>query len=193
MAGPEIRVRAATLDDAAAFAGIYEPYVLRTPISFEEVPPSADDFARRMQAVLAYAPWLAALVDDRIVGYAYASRHAERAAYRWAIDVGIYIDHDYRGRGAGRRLYSELLPIVERQNYRRVYAGVTLPNEGSVGLHRAFGFELIGNYRRAGWKQGRWYDVAWFGRDIGTDDDGKPDEPISFPSLVRSVRWEPKR
>jgi phosphinothricin acetyltransferase len=183
MATLEICVRTATPNDAAAFAGIYEPYVRSTPISFEEVPPNADEFACRMKTVLAYAPWLAAVADGQIVGYAYASRHAERAAYRWGIDVGVYVDQNSRGRGVGRRLYNELLPIVERQNYRRAYAGITLPNEASVGLHRAFGFELIGNYRRAGWKHGRWYDVAWFGRDVRSEDDGNPDEPIPFPSL----------
>ena len=180
---PEIVVRTASLDDAAAFAEIYAPYVLDTPVSFEEVPPSVDDFARRMKTVLAYAPWLAALIDDRIAGYAYAERHAERAAYRWGIDVAIYIDQSFHRRGIGRRLYGELFSIVERQNYRRVYAGVTLPNEPSVALHRAFGFELVGTYKRVGWKHGAWYDVAWFQRDIGSDNDGKPAEPIPFPSL----------
>jgi len=183
MAVSDVLIRTATRDDAAAFARIYEPYVLDTPISFEEVPPSTDEFARRIDTVLAYAPWLAASIDDRIVGYAYASRHAERAAYRWGIDVGVYIDRQFHRRGIGRRLYNELLPIVERLNYRRAYAGVTLPNEGSVALHRTFGFELIGTYRRVGWKHGRWHDVAWFGRDLGAQPDAPPAEPILFSGL----------
>jgi phosphinothricin acetyltransferase len=188
---PDIQVRTARLDDAAAFAAIYAPYVLRTPISFEEIAPSADEMAQRLTGVLAYAPWLTALVDDAIAGYAYASRHAERAGYRWSIDVSVYIDERFHRRGIGRKLYTELLPIVERLNYRRAYAGVTLPNEGSVALHRAFGFELVGTYERIGWKQGKWYDVAWFGRDLGshpddeTNADGgtKPAEPILFSTL----------
>jgi len=185
MGRPDVRVRTATAADAAAFAAIYAHYVLHTPISFEEVAPSADEMARRVTAVLAYAPWLTALVDDTIVGYAYASRHAERAGYRWAIDVSVYIDERFHRRGIGRTLYSTLLPIVERLNYRRAYAGVTLPNEGSVALHRVFGFELVGTYKRVGWKQGKWYDVGWYGRDIGAypNGDAKPDEPILFSSL----------
>ena len=179
----EIFVRNASLDDAAAFAAIYEPYVSSSPISFEEVAPSADEMSRRVATVLANAPWLCAIVEDTIVGYAYASRHAERAGYRWSIDVSVYIDERFHRRGIGRTLYNELLPIVERLNYRRAYAGVALPNEGSVALHRAFGFELIGTYKRVGWKQGKWYDVAWFGRDIGADDGAKPAEPILFSSL----------
>jgi phosphinothricin acetyltransferase len=182
MERPEIRVRTARLDDAAAFAAIYEPYVLRTPISFEEIAPNAEEMAQRVASVLAYAPWLTAFVNDEIAGYAYASRHAERAGYRWAIDVSVYIDERFHRRGIGRRLYTELLPIVERLNYRRAYAGVTLPNEGSVALHRAFGFELVGTYARVGWKQGKWCDVAWFGRDIGNDD-AVPPEPILFSAL----------
>jgi L-amino acid N-acyltransferase YncA len=182
MERPDVRVRTATAGDAPAFAAIYAPYVLRSPISFEEVAPSDDEMARRVTTVLAYAPWLCAIVDDAIVGYAYASRHAERAGYRWAIDVSVYIDERFHRRGIGRTLYNELLPIVERLNYRRAYAGVTLPNEGSVALHRAFGFELVGIYKNVGWKQGKWYDVGWYGRDIGTypDDDAKPAEPILF-------------
>ncbi len=95
------------------------------------------------------------------------------------IDVVIYIDRNSHRRGIGRRLYGELLPIIERQNYRRVYAGITLPNEPSFALHRAFGFELVGTYKRTGWKHGAWHDVAWFQRDIGANDtgsneDGKP-------------------
>jgi L-amino acid N-acyltransferase YncA len=187
MERPEIQVRTARLEDAVAFAALYAPYVQRTPISFEEIAPSADEMARRVADVLAYAPWLTALVDDAIVGYAYASRHAERAGYRWSIDVSVYIDERFHRRGIGRKLYNELLQIVERLNYRRAYAGVTLPNEGSVALHRAFGFELVGTYARVGWKQGKWYDVAWFGRDLGShtddtqpDDGAKPAEPILF-------------
>lgn len=181
MARPEIHIRTARLDDAAAFAAIYAPYVLRTPISFEDIAPSADEMAQRVTGVLAYAPWLTALVDDTIAGYAYASRHAERAGYRWSIDVSVYIDERFHRRGIGRTLYTELLPIVERLNYRRAYAGVTLPNEASVALHRTFGFELVGTYARVGWKQGKWYDVAWFGRDLGSlRDDAVPAEPILF-------------
>jgi L-amino acid N-acyltransferase YncA len=178
--GTDVSVRTATLDDAPALAAIYEHYVLNTSISFEEVPPSTDEFTRRMKTVLAYAPWLVALIDGAIVGYAYASRHAERAAYRWGIDVGIYIDQHHHRRGIGRRLYAELLPIAERLNYRRAYAGITLPNDASVALHRAFGFELIGTYRRTGWKYGSWHDVGWFGRDIGSETEGKPPEPLIF-------------
>lgn len=135
-------IRVATVADAAAIAAIYAPYVTDTPISFEEVPPDAAEIARRMTSdpVL---PWLVAPVDhgaggrDRIVGYAYASRHRPRAAYRWAVDCTAYVTADHQRAGLGRRLYAALFDELRNLGYTNVFAGITLPNAASVGLHEA--------------------------------------------------------
>ncbi|HTU70145.1 MAG TPA: arsinothricin resistance N-acetyltransferase ArsN1 family B [Candidatus Baltobacteraceae bacterium] len=177
-------IRVARVDDAQAFAAIYAPIVAGTHASFENEPPNDAEMERRIRSTLEQTPWLAAECDGAIAGYAYAGRHRERAGYRWAVDVSVYLDERFRGRGIGRALYDRLLALLEQQGFRRAYAGVALPNDASVGLHRALGFEPIGIYRRVGWKAGRWYDVMWLGRDVGPDEgDAQPPEPIPFARL----------
>jgi L-amino acid N-acyltransferase YncA len=182
-----IAIRIARPDDAAACAAIYAPICTSTHISFEEDAPSVDEMRARIERTLQSTPWLVALDDDGVIGYAYASRHRERPGYRWSVDVSVYLDERARGRGTGRALYERLFTILEQQGFRRAYAGIALPNDASIRVHRAIGFEPIGVYRRVGWKAGKWYDVAWFGRDIGPDDDDKkPPEPIPFERLSSS-------
>jgi L-amino acid N-acyltransferase YncA len=154
-------VRAATTADAAAIAGIYRPYVLETVISFEETPPTAADFEARMLAT-PRLPWLVAVRADTVVGYCYASRHHTRASYRWSADVSVYVAQSERGRGVGRLLYSELLPLVRALGYVSVFAGITLPNDASVGFHEAFGLTPVGVYRNVGFKHNAWRDVGWW-------------------------------
>lgn len=155
----ETTVRPARADDAAGCARVYAPYVTDSCISFEYEPPTAEDFAARMTSAHA---WLVAEDGGAVVGYAYASRHRERAAYDWAADVAIYIAATHHGRGLGRRLYERLFACVEALGIRTLCAGVAQPNPGSDALHHALGFEEVGVYRRIGWKAGRWHDVRWW-------------------------------
>jgi len=170
--------------DAAACATVYAHYVLASHATFETEPPGADEMAKRMRATLAWTPWLVACEDAAVIGYAYASRHRERAGYRWAVDTSIYLDRDAHGRGIGRTLYSALFPLLERQGFYRAYAGIGLPNEPSVGIHRAFGFTPVGVYEKIGWKHGAWIDVLWMARDLRNDETNPPPEPIPFPALA---------
>ena len=135
----------------------------------------------RICGTLHWTPWLTATIADEVAGYAYASKHRDRAAYRWSVDVSAYVHERFRGRGVARALYERLFQILRGQGFRRAYAGIALPNDASVALHRAAGFELIGIYRRVGWKLGAWHDVAWYGRDLNPDaNDLPPAEPIPF-------------
>jgi L-amino acid N-acyltransferase YncA len=172
--------------DGAACAAIYEPYVTGTIATFEERAPSADEFAGRIERGSRTYPWLVLEDAGRIVGYAYASRHRERAAYRWAADVAIYVDPAHHGRGAGRRLYTALLELLRAQGMRVACAGITLPNDASVALHRAVGFEHVGTHRAIGWKAGAWRDVAWWQLRLSADDGGgppaEPGPPLRLPS-----------
>ena len=161
--------------DAAACAEIYAPYVTGTAISFEEVPPGADEMAARIRRVTAIHPWLVADGGGRALGFAYADRHGDRAAYRWAADVAVYVALGSHRRGVGRALYTVLLRLLADAGLRRAYAGVTLPNPASVALHEALGFRPIGVYRRAGWKHGAWHDVGWWGLDLGAEIDPPPE------------------
>lgn len=152
-------IREAIPADAAACAAIYAPYVTDTVISFEAQPPSATEMQRRMRSAHL---WLVAEVEGRVCGYAYASAHREREAYRWAADVAIYLDSAHRGRGLGRSLYSELIEQLRERGVCVLCAGVALPNAASEALHRALGFTEVGTYRRIAFKLGRWIDTRWY-------------------------------
>lgn len=181
-------IRLACDADAAAIAAVYAPWVQDTAVSFEAVPPTPDEMGRRLAATLPRWPWLLATDGDGIVGYAYASEHRARAAYRWSVDVTVYLDGAHRRRGIGRALYGALLPIVRAQGYRSAYAGITLPNAGSVGLHEAMGFRPVGVYRNVGWKHGAWHDVGWWELDLGAPD-GAPSEPLTLAEVRATPAW----
>jgi len=164
--------------DGAACAAIYEPFVTASATSFEDVAPTAAEFAARIERIARTHPWLVLEDSGRIAGFAYASEHRARAAYRWAADVAIYVDPAFHGRGAGRTLYAALLELMRRQGLRIAVAGIALPNEASVGLHRALGFEPVGTYPAVGWKAGGWHDVQWWQRTlVAPGEDVPPAEP----------------
>ena len=112
-----------------------------------------------------------------IVGYAYGGLFKSRAAYRWSCEVSVYLEVGRRRTGTGRALYEDLFTRLADRGFHTAVAGMTLPNDASVGLHRAMGFEAVGTYRRIGFKQGSWHDVAWMQRMIGSDED-PPTEPV---------------
>lgn len=174
-----MRVRVAEPErDAARVAEIYRPAVEGNYISFEETAPKANEMAERMRKVLARMPWLVADEESGgVVGYAYASPHRERAAYRWSVDISVYVDPAWHGRGIGRLLYDELLERLRGQGFVNAYAGVTLPNPASVALHEAIGMTLVGVYRRVGYKLGEWRDVAWFELRLAEPTANPPAEP----------------
>ena len=163
--------------DAAGCAAIYEPFVSQAAVSFEERPPTAADFVARIQRIERTHPWLVAEEGECLAGYAYACPHRERAAYRWAAEVALYVDPAFRRRGVGSALYRALLELLKEQGVWVVFAGVTLPNEASVGLHESLGFTPVGTYRRIGYKLGRWWDVAWWQLALREPGDGPPAEP----------------
>jgi L-amino acid N-acyltransferase YncA len=165
--------------DAAACATLYAPFVEDTVASFEDVPPTAAELAERMASIAERFPWLVLEEDGRVAGFAYASQHRTRAAYRWAVDVAVYVDPAHQRRGGGRRLYEELFDRLRGQRYRTACAGIALPNDASLALHQALGFEHVGTYRSIGWKAGAWRDVSWWQLSLLPEaGDGPPAEPL---------------
>ena len=162
--------------DAAACAAIYAPFVNDSPISFEEVAPTAEDMARTIEQTSARYPWLVAEDEGRIIGYAYATAHRTRAAYRWAVDLGIYLADGHRGQRVGTRLCHELLDRLTHQGVHVAVVGITLPNPASVALTESLGFEPVGVYRRIGYKAGAWRDVGWWQRELRPAGDEPPGE-----------------
>jgi phosphinothricin acetyltransferase len=163
-------VRDATPEDAAACAAIYAPYVTGTVITFEEAPPTAAEMAQRITEAQSAHAWLVLEDAGRVLGYAYAGPYKARAAYRWSCEVSVYLDPVFHGRGGGRALYEALFARLAARGYRMLVAGLAVPNDASVALHRAVGFEPIGTYRRIGWKHGAWRDVLWMQRPLGGDE-----------------------
>jgi phosphinothricin acetyltransferase len=171
-----LSVRDASARDAEACAAIYTPYVTDTAITFETEPPSPAEMAARIAAAQRSHAWVVLEDGGRVVGFAYGGRYKARAAYRWSCEVSVYLEPGRRRTGGGRALYTVLLARLAERGFRTAVAGMALPNEASVGLHRAMGFEPVGTYRRIGWKHDTWHDVAWTQRQIGPGDD-PPAEP----------------
>jgi phosphinothricin acetyltransferase len=179
----EVALRPATLADAAAIAGIYAPYVADTAISFEEVAPAPAAIVTRMTGA-PRLPWLVAVNNGAIIGYAYASPHRSRAAYRWSTDVSAYLTPSHRGQGVGTSLYRQLLTEVRTLGYISAYAGITLPNPASVRLHERVGFTRVGVFRDVGYKHGQWREVGWWQLRLADPPDN-PAEPRPWTASVR--------
>jgi phosphinothricin acetyltransferase len=158
-------VRPAGPNDAAACAAIYAPFVEGSWISFELEPPDGAEMARRIASYSASHAWLVAEVCGVVAGYAYGSPHRERAAYASSCDVAVYVAPDHARQGIGRALYGELLPLLA-EKYHAAFAGIALPNDASIALHRAMGFTPVGVYHEVGWKMGGWRDVGWWQRRL---------------------------
>lgn len=159
-------LRPATIDDIAEILEIYSYYVTNTFATFEIEIPSIDEFTLRICSILKEYPFIVCIDDGRIIGYAYASQHRERAAYRYSVDVSVYVRHEYTGKGAGTAMYTRLFEMLCKTEYHSAYAGITLPNEMSIGLHSKFGFKQVGIYHEVGYKFGKWQDVVWMERLI---------------------------
>jgi phosphinothricin acetyltransferase len=172
-------LRLAEEADAAEIAGIYAHYVSETPITFEVEPPTADEIGNRIRSTSAEYPYIVCVSNDKIIGYAYAHRQKERAAYGWNAELSVYIDGAYQRGGIGKALYGALIDILRLQNVQNVYGGVTVPNMNSEKLHEHLGFVRLGTYHQTGYKLGRWHDVALFEKAIGEHGaDPKPFVPL---------------
>ncbi len=185
MRGARDSIRPAEAGDAGRVAAIYAPIVRDTPISFELDPPDADEMGQRIARTAARTPWLVCTTGAALEGYAYATGHRERAAYRWSVDVSVYVHEAARGRGVAAALYEALLGILRLQGFQRAYAGITLPNPASVGLHESAGFRPVGVYRSVGFKCGAWHDVGWWERALVEASDS-PSEPLPFQQFVQT-------
>jgi len=159
-------IRLAKLTDAEALLAIYAYYVENTAATFETEVPSAREFGARIEQICKGYPCLAYEAGGEVLGYAYASRSRERAAYRYNADVSVYVRRDVVGQGIGAALYGGLFARLCDKEVYTVYAGITLPNEASVALHERYGFTQAGLYRNTGFKLGKWHDVVWMEKTL---------------------------
>ena len=179
-------IRPAEVEDAAAIAAIAAPDVTTGVASFELVPPDGAEMARRMAGSAGRYPWLVCERGGRVAGYVYASQHNVRDAYQWSANVTVYIDENCRRQNIGRALYTSLFALLRLQGFYNAYAGITLPNAGSVGLHEAMGFRLVGVYRNVGYKFDRWHDVGWWSLAL-REATAEPPEPLLDVASAREL------
>lgn len=159
-------IRQATTADAADILRIYAPYITDTCITFETEVPAVGEFAARIERLTENYPYLLYEIDNAAVGYAYASKHRERSAYRYSADVSVYIAPEYHGQGIGTALYTRLFELLSGRGIYTAFAGITLPNPKSIGLHKAFNFSEAGTFHNVGYKFGKWLDVMWMGKPL---------------------------
>lgn len=175
--------------DGAAVAAIYAPQVTEGFASFEASPPDPDEMCRRIATTLERLPWLVAAEAGETIAYAYASRHHERAGYRWDVDVSTYVRDDWHRRGVGSALLRALFALLVAQGYVNAYAGIAQPNHASVRLHRSLGMTAVGTYHGVGYKGGTWRDVTWLEVALQPRP-AVPPEPIALPALLAGDEGE---
>lgn len=163
-----MQIRRAMTSDARQLLEIYRPIVEQTVFSFELISPNEDEFARRISSSISSHEWLVMTSSDVICGYAYATPHRAREAYRHSVETSVYVSSEFQKQGIGKRLYQELFASLRAFDYHNAYAGITLPNEGSVALHKSLDFTPIGVFREVGFKNEQWHDVSWWQRSITT-------------------------
>lgn len=178
------KIRFATPADAAAVLEIYGPFCDDSPITFETERPAIAEIENRIRKINDRFPWLICENDDQVLGYAYAGPHRDRAAYRWSVDVAVYISENHRGVGIGTALYMVLFELLRIQGYFKAYAGITLPNPASIGLHQRLGFCLVGNYKQVGYKAGAWHDVSWWDLSLQPAD-RQPEETLTMREAIQ--------
>lgn len=188
-----ITIRTAVLQDAEALLEIYAPYVKNTAITFEYDVPTVEEFAGRMSNVLRRYPYLVGEVDGEPAGYAYAGPFKERAAYDWAVETTVYVKEDMKKHGIGRALYEALEKTLAAQGILNLNACIAFPEKedeylatDSVKFHKKMGFSEVGRFHKCGCKFGRWYDMVWMEKHIGTHEEN-PAEVRSFAEVTKGL------
>ena len=175
----ELVLRTARPEDIDAITGIYAQHVLHGFGTFEEVPPSPDQMAQRMGAILKYGlPYTVAVRDGQILAYAYASPFRLRGAYRYTVEDSIYVAPDAVGAGVGKVLLGSVLDDCTALGLRQVIGVIgDSENAGSIGLHRALGFEMMTTLKGVGYKHGRWVNSVWMQKPLNGGTDSAPNAP----------------
>jgi phosphinothricin acetyltransferase len=166
MTAPDIEIMLASRDDVADILAIANWAAANTTANFATQPESLESWTQSFDTTHEHYPWFVARHAGRVVGFAKAGPHKPRGAYAWTADTSVYVHHEFHRRGVGRLLYERLIPTMKAQGYVMLLAGITPPNPGSEGLHTKMGFRWCGAFPRAGWKFGRWCDVAYYALEL---------------------------
>ncbi len=179
-----MNIRLVKHDDIPIIRDIYAQYI-DTSTTFEYVLPSLEDFIARVEGISSVYPYLVCEDNGKIIAYAYATKFRERIAYKWGVESSIYLDKNVTSRGIGSKLYAVLFDILKLQQFITVYGLITRPNNKSEQLHSKLGFTFGGEYLKAGYKNGNWYDVVWYVKNINNHDN-PPSEIIPINDMPMS-------
>jgi L-amino acid N-acyltransferase YncA len=183
-------IRTARKEDAPFILEIYAPYVLETPVTFEEIVPDVKEIVSRMEGVAYQLPYLVCEMDEKVAGYAYACDFRTRAAYRWIKELSVYVHPDFRRRNIARALYSCIINLLKYQGVVTVLACITVPNPISVNFHENFGFRKVGEFEANGYKLGQWHNVGWWEMHLDTGLKKPCDHIVPINDIPDHVRHE---
>lgn len=156
-------IRLAHPSDAEAIVGIYNHYVANTTVTFEEQAVSVEEMSARIEDIQsAGLPWLVLEDSGQLLGYAYASKWKARSAYRYSVEISVYLKQGIQARGLGSRLYEALFAALVERDIHAAMGGIVLPNDASVRLHEKFGMKQVARFEQVGYKFGRWLDVGYW-------------------------------
>lgn len=164
-----IDIRSARIEDAADLVAIYAPYVEKTAVTFETEVPTVEAFASRIEKTLEKFPYLVAVEEGKIVGYAYASTYYARAAYDWTVEFSVYVQKEARGKGIGNLLYTALEEELTVRGFKNFLACIALPNPASIALHEKKGYQQVAHFKKVGYKFGTWHDIVWLQKSLVGD------------------------
>lgn len=164
-----IEIRNVQVEDAANLVAIYAPYVEKTAITFETQVPTVEDFENRIKKTMKKFPYLVAMEEGQIVGYAYASTYYARAAYDWTVELSVYVQKEARGKGVGTLLYTALEEELIARGFKNFLACIALPNPASIALHEKRGYEQVAHFKKVGYKFGTWHDIVWLQKSLVGD------------------------
>lgn len=166
-----IDIRSARTEDAAELVAIYAPYVEKTAITFETEVPTVEAFASRIEKTLEKFPYLVAVEEGKVVGYAYASTYYARAAYDWTVELSVYVSREARGKGIGSLLYDALEEELTARGFKNFLACIALPNPASLALHKKRGYEQVAHFKNVGYKFDTWHDIVWLQKSLVGEND----------------------
>lgn len=190
----EIKIRAASPEDAPALLRVYAPYVKNTAITYEYDVPSVDEFSKRIETTLKRFPYLVLERGGEIIGYAYAGSLHSRPAYDWSVETSLYLSEDVRGGGLGRLLHDALENVLREQGFLNMNACIAYPEvedeyltKNSAEFHAHLGYRMVGGLTKCGYKFHRWYGMVWMEKLIGEHLENQP-PVIPFPQIRDAIR-----
>lgn len=183
------QIRLAGEKDASAVRAIYAPIVKDTAISFEYEPPTVGEMRDRIGEITRHYPFLVLERDKKVLGYAYATAHRKREAYRWAVEVSVFVDQPHRRFGIGRALYTSLLHVLRLQGFSQAFAIITMPNPPSIAFHERLGFSQVAKFKNIGYKLGFWRDTGWWHLQL-QDRPSRPSAPRPLPEVMGTAQFK---